>query len=83
MAAGDNEAGKTSYPFGVLTRQAVCFTYRNYRGEVSTRTVVPLHIMWGANEWHPEEQWLLYAIDVKKEAQRLFAMKDITGWKPV
>lgn len=60
------------------------FVYRNWRGEVSTRRVVPLHLNHGATEWHPEPQWLLIAFDVEKDAERSFALRDINpyvdGW---
>ena len=97
MASGDNPVREAEYPVGVFKRlpgdgtvevmacpgqYQVTFTYRNYRGEVSTRTVIPIHIAWGANEWHPEQQWLLYALDTEKNAPRFFAMKDIKDWTP-
>jgi hypothetical protein len=37
--------------------------YRNWRGEVRTRTITPLQIWYGANQWHPEPQWLIRALD--------------------
>jgi hypothetical protein len=30
---------------------------------------------------HPEEQWILNAMDIDKNAQRAFAIKDIKEWK--
>lgn len=58
----------------------VAIDYTNYRGERSLRRVLPLGIFWGANEWHPEEQWLLSAMDLEKNAARIFAVKDIHSW---
>ncbi len=99
MALGDHAPGTAEHTIGVFKRlpdneavevfgaapgaYQVSFVYRNYRGEVSTRTVVPCYIVWGANDWHPVQQWLLYAIDMEKQAPRFFAMKDITDWKSV
>ncbi len=54
--------------------------YTNYRGETSERVIVPKELFWGKNEWHPEEQWLLLAFDVGKNADRTFAVKDIKKW---
>lgn len=48
--------------------------YRNYRGEVATRRIIPLRIYWGSNEWHPEPQWLIEAHDLDKKAIRTFAL---------
>ncbi|PZQ86048.1 MAG: hypothetical protein DI549_00630 [Ancylobacter novellus] len=55
------------------------FTYRNWRGEVSERSVVPLYVWHGATEWHPEAQWLLHAFDASKRQDRDFAMADMSN----
>jgi hypothetical protein len=57
--------------------RAVCILYRNYRGEVAIRRIVPTRVWFGPTEWHPEPQWLLDAIDLDKDAERSFAMRDI------
>jgi predicted DNA-binding transcriptional regulator YafY len=62
--------------------QSVDIDYTNHRGERGIRRIVPLGIEFGANEWHPEPQWLLRAFDADKKAVRLFAMKDIQSWSP-
>lgn len=54
------------------------FTYRNYRGEVSTRRVLPIKIYFGPTQWHPIPQYLLRALDLDKEAVRDFAWADIS-----
>ena len=51
-------------------------TYRNWRGEVSERNIVPQSVWFGATEWHPEPQWLLSALDLDKGAVRDFALAD-------
>jgi len=51
-------------------------TYTNWRGETAVRKIRPLHIWFGATDWHPEAQWLLRAFDVEKQAERDFALKD-------
>jgi predicted DNA-binding transcriptional regulator YafY len=58
-------------------RKVVSIVYTNYRGETSVRRIVPEAVRFGATEWHPEEQWLLDAHDLDKDAQRSFALKDI------
>lgn len=57
--------------------EPLTFAYQNWRGAVSTRTVQPIRIEYGATEWHPEAQWLLIAWDIEKGAERSFAVKDI------
>lgn len=46
------------------------------------RLVHPLVLFFGNSQWHPEHQWLLVAYDLNKEAERTFAMKDISDWAP-
>lgn len=60
-----------------LPADAVCIQYRNYRGEIAARRVVPRRIWFGATEWHPGSQWILEALDLDKGAPRSFALKDI------
>lgn len=54
--------------------------YKNYRGEVGFRDILPKKIWYGSTDWHKDEQWLLDAIDLKKDALRNFAIKDILEW---
>ena len=60
--------------------QEVKIIYTNYRGETSTRAIIPYRIWFGKTEWHPENQWMLDALDVEKKAERSFALKDIKSW---
>lgn len=57
---------------------AIAMTYRNHRGEVSRRTVLPRDLWFGATEWHLEPQWFLRAFDLDRNATRDFAMRDMT-----
>lgn len=59
-------------------REALTFDYINYRGERSTRRVIPDRVWFGSTSWHPEPQWLLSAVDLDKDsAQRDFALVDM------
>lgn len=53
------------------------FDYVNYKGEPSSRKVIPIKVSFDKSEWHQEPQWMLHAWDVEKEAYRDFAMKDM------
>jgi predicted DNA-binding transcriptional regulator YafY len=55
--------------------------YTNYKGETGWRNIIPTRVRFASSEWHPGEQWLLDALDVDKNAERSFAMKDIKEWK--
>jgi len=65
-----------------ITNETVNIVYTNYRNETAVRKVVPKKIWFGGTGWHPEEQWLLDAYDIEKQADRSFAMKDIRSWFP-
>lgn len=60
----------------------VTFTYKNHRGEISTRLVLPIMIAFGSNSYHPEPQWFVHGIDINKNAERTFAWKDIKDFAP-
>lgn len=64
----------------VSNEQSVRILYTNYRGETALRRIVPERIHFGNTDWHPENQWLLDAVDVEKNAVRSFALKDIRAW---
>lgn len=51
--------------------------YRNWRGEVDLRHIVPQYIEWGTTEHHESPCWLLTVFDLDKDAQRTFAMNHI------
>ena len=54
--------------------------YTNWKGVTSQRRIIPINIFFGSTGWHKEEQWLLNAFDVDKQANRAFALKDIHEW---
>lgn len=64
----------------ITEKDVVKIIYTNYRGEKSERTIKPISIWFGSTEWHTDEQWLLHAYDLEKNAERDFAMKDIERW---
>lgn len=54
--------------------------YTNYRGETAIRTIVPISFYFGSTEYHPEEQWLVKVWDCDRNAERVYALKEITQW---
>lgn len=60
----------------VLVGEPITFHYTNYRGECRMRRAVPRRLAFERTEWHPEPQWILYAFDVEKGAERGFALRD-------
>ncbi len=51
--------------------------YKNYKGEIADRNIIPKELWFGATQWHPKEQWLLKAQDLDKNEERDFALVDI------
>lgn len=54
------------------------FTYSNWKGEVSRRRAHFTLLQFGANEWHPDPQFLVYGYDLDKQAPRTYALRDMT-----
>lgn len=52
------------------------FGYTNYRGEYSERRATPIRFEFTHTEHHPEEQWIMFAMDHDK-GYRAFAMADM------
>jgi predicted DNA-binding transcriptional regulator YafY len=63
-------------------KKYVVIDYTNWRGERSQRLITPLSLSYENNEWHPESQWLLEALDIERDEVRTFAMSQIHSWAP-
>jgi len=61
------------------TTETLTFRYRNWKGVVSDRTVIPLRIVVKSSEYHNDGKpcWIMTAWDVEKNAKRDFALQDI------
>lgn len=57
--------------------QQITFVYKNWKGEIRERRVIPLNIEFGHDHYHYPDQWLLHAIDMEKGARRTFAFEHI------
>jgi hypothetical protein len=53
------------------------FEYKNWKGEIGIRKVIPIQVFFSSNEFHTEPQWLLEAFDMDKLDERIFAINDI------
>jgi hypothetical protein len=63
--------------FQYTAEQVVTVRYKNYRGEVAIRQIVPIKLFWGKTEYHPHEQWLMTVWDCERNAYRDYALQDI------
>jgi predicted DNA-binding transcriptional regulator YafY len=57
--------------------QTITFRYRNWQGVTADRSARIICLVYGSTDWHPEPQWLLKAFDFEKQAERLFAIRDM------
>lgn len=61
----------------------VIIDYTNWRGVRAERRIIPLgYCSFENNEWHPDTQWLLEAVDIESRQVRNFAMSNIHSWRP-
>ena len=61
-------------------KKQVKILYTNWKGKTSYRNIIPKSIEFKSTEWHKEEQWILNAFDIDKNAYRGFALKDVKEW---
>ena len=61
-------------------QKRIRISYTNWRGETSERLILPVKIWFGSTQWHKDEQWLLNALDIEKNEERDFALKDVHMW---
>ena len=60
-----------------ISSKSIKVKYKNWKGEVGIRNIIPQNIYYGNTEFHPEDQWLLDVFDVDKDALRTYALMDI------
>lgn len=60
----------------------IVIDYTNWKGVRAIRTIRPLDMWFGRNEYHMEPQFLLRAMDVDNQEVRDFAMASIHSWTP-
>lgn len=55
----------------------IAFGYTNWRGKTSQRRAIPISVRYGSSDYHKEDQWLMLALDLDKDEEREFAMRDM------
>ncbi|MBP2302551.1 hypothetical protein [Azospirillum picis] len=80
-ARSEAQSGRYIDPEKVLgpafDAEPLVFGYTNWRGEYAIRRAIPKFVYFGASDYHPERQWLMFGIDCDKGAYRDFAVKDM------
>ncbi|MEJ1517722.1 hypothetical protein R3O67_31580 [Bacillus cereus] len=67
--------------FELEKNDVIEFDYINWKGEKGKRKALVRSVVWGSNEWHKEQQFLLRAIDMEKNDVRYFSLKDMENVK--
>lgn len=73
----NKEQNKWYYHDGSKWVLPLVFTYKNYKGAVSQRKVIPFHVYYGTTDFYTEPCWLLRCFDVYKKQERDFRMSDM------
>jgi hypothetical protein len=73
----ETTAGAAMMTTGAGDPPPLLFVYRNHRGEMGLRRVIPISVRHGTNEWYKDPQWLLRARDLDRGAEREFALGNI------
>mgnify|MGYP001561727411 CR=1 FL=1 len=63
-----------------LKEVSIKLKYKNWRGEVGEREIIPISIYFGETDFHKEKQWLMKVYDLDKKDYRDYALKDIEEW---
>jgi len=60
-----------------LNNHPLSFIYKNWKGNIDKRTVLPIRLWYGSTVFYKEDRWLLKVIDTNIMEERDFAIKDI------
>lgn len=61
--------------------RAVDIVYRNWRGEVAPRRIVPLRLVFRRSVYKPgPPHWIIEAHCLARNARRSFSLRDIRAW---
>ncbi len=55
----------------------ISFKYKNHKGQISQRRILPGKVYYGSTEFHPHPQLLMEGFDLDKKEDRTFALRDI------
>lgn len=63
----------------LMQQLSIKFTYKNYKGVIAERHVVPKNIFYGGSDYHSGQgdKLFLNAYDLEKETTRHFLIEDI------
>lgn len=60
--------------------QEIQFSYKNYKGEISQRRVLPAKVEFGLAPGQSQAEWLLWGTDLEKKETRAFVLNHIVSF---
>lgn len=57
--------------------KAIKVMYKNWKGAVRERWIIPDHIYWGSTQYRPKPQWLMRAYDFEDGIMKDFSLADM------
>lgn len=60
-----------------ILENPIVFEYKNWKGALSTRKIIPIKIWYGESDYHASAQWFIRALDIEKQENRDFAIQNI------
>jgi len=58
------------------------FRYTNHVGKVGDREAIPMGLVYGTNEFHPEPTYLMVGWDLERQAERTYDMRKVVPLTP-
>lgn len=65
-----------------MNNTALEIVYKNYKGKISKRRIIPQKIEFGLTPNISEPEWLMWAYDLDKEGNRAFVIRNIQSTNP-
>ena len=65
-----------------VDKPKVTFGYQNWRGENAERSAQLLRMYYGKNDYHPQTQWIVVGLDLDKDQERHYSLKDMENVIP-
>lgn len=65
-----------------VDKPIVTFDYQNWRGENAERSAQLLRMYYGKNDFHPKTQWIVVGLDLVKDEERHYSLKDMENVVP-
>jgi hypothetical protein len=77
----EQEVGTINEIIEIKNGMTIAFHYENWQGVSAERTCEVIGLFYGQNEWHKENQFMLKGLDLEKNQERTYAIRDMSDVK--